>query len=382
MTDEETGQREPVMKSERILNKNKNWVAAALCVVLMLLCAGSAMAYPVIDSSRAVSLTVSAKNDQTAISGLRFTLFKAANMVSASDTDVQFTLTEAFETYADEIDVNLDPQNMDSSAWAEGALTLAPYVLKDAAAGTKSFESTSAVTDESGSAAFTGIGQGLYLMTSSYEGSAYDSVTVTPIFLTLPQLSEDMTAWNYDVSATAKVTAATQAAQKTSVSVRKVWSGDDTTGTTSRRQDSVTVNLLDGTGAVADTQTLSASNGWTFTWTGLAAGDWSVTEASIPDGYSVSQTSETTTDGKAVTITNTTPPTGVQGISREKTSTTEKSTEKIKGSSRSEAGVASESRLPQTGQLWWPIWILAGLAAALVIIGLILRLSGKRDLRD
>ena len=64
---------------------------------------------------------------------------------------------------------------------------------------------------------------------------------------------------------------------------------------------------------------------------------------------------------------------------------------KVKGSNREKeetgrggdtSAVESAARLPQTGQLWWPVWLLAGIAAVLVILGLILRISGKKDLKE
>lgn len=377
------------MKKVGIWNRSKLLVAAAACMMLVLLCAGIASAYPALDSTQPVSLTVSASADGAAISSLRFTLYKAADMAVGADGAAEFTLTDAFAAYGDEIEMNLDPEGMDSSEWAAGAATVAPYVLRDSKNGSKSFESLSAATDADGKAAFSGVGQGLYLMTGIYEGSDFETVTVTPVFLTLPQLSEDGSSWIYSASASAKTTAKTPdtEAKTVSVSVRKVWSGDDTAGTSSRRPESITVDLLDSTGAVVDTQTLSATNAWSFTWTGLSEGTWSVAEKDVPSNYSVSQEETVTEDGKTVTITNTTPPAGVQGESREKTSTSDKSKDKdkkVKGSSRSgdTANVASASRLPQTGQLWWPVWLLSGIAAVLVILGLILRLSGRRDMKD
>ncbi len=377
------------MKKVGIWNRSKLLVAAAACMMLVLLCAGIASAYPALDSTQPVSLTVSASADGAAISSLRFTLYKAADMAVGADGAAEFTLTDAFAAYGDEIEMNLDPEGMDSSEWAAGAATVAPYVLRDSKNGSKSFESLSAATDADGKAAFSGVGQGLYLMTGIYEGSDFETVTVTPVFLTLPQLSEDGSSWIYSASASAKTTAKTPdtEAKTVSVSVRKVWSGDDTAGTSSRRPESITVDLLDSTGAVVDTQTLSATNAWSFTWTGLSEGTWSVAEKDVPSNYSVSQEETATEDGKTVTITNTTPPAGVQGESREKTSTSDKSKDKdkkVKGSSRSgdTANVASASRLPQTGQLWWPVWLLSGIAAVLVILGLILRLSGRRDMKD
>ena len=133
--------------------------------------------------------------------------------------------------------------------------------------------------------------------------------------------------------------------------------------------------------------TLSAEIGWKYTWTGLDEGKWLVNETVVPTGYAVSYEETTTDEGKTITIKNTKNGGGVLGESREKapTDTSEKKKNKgVKGSSRQgdTGSVAGAERLPQTGQLWWPVWLLSGLAAVLVLIGLILRMSGKKDLKD
>ena len=56
----------------------------------------------------------------------------------------------------------------------------------------------------------------------------------------------------------------------------------------------------------------------------------------------------------------------------------------MKGSYRQgdTGSVQSAGRLPQTGQLWWPVWVLSAVAAAMVLLGLVLRVSGSKDLKD
>lgn len=40
----------------------------------------------------------------------------------------------------------------------------------------------------------------------------------------------------------------------------------------------------------------------------------------------------------------------------------------------------SSAKLPQTGQLWWPVWVLGGLGAALVLVGLVVKSrSGQKS---
>ena len=169
--------------------------------------------------------------------------------------------------------------------------------------------------------------------------------------------------------------------------MQKIWANDDTAQ--SGRPASISVQLLDANGnAVGDPVTLSAEIGWKYTWTGLDEGKWSVKESVVPTGYAVSYEETTTEEGKTITVKNTKNGGGVLGESREKETPDEteakKTKKNVRGTSR-EGDTASEqgsTRLPQTGQLWWPVWLLAGLAAVLVIIGLILRMSGKKDLKD
>ena len=88
------------------------------------------------------------------------------------------------------------------------------------------------------------------------------------------------------------------------LSVRKVWSD----GNANHKSDSVTVNLLKD-GRVEKSQVLNAENGWAYTFDRLLEGHtWTVEEASVPAGYTVSYS----TVGTMTTITNTrkeTPPT-------------------------------------------------------------------------
>ena len=69
---------------------------------LAALLSAPAMAYPLIDASQAASLTVHAETAEgKAIKDLTFTLYKAADLTSATNTDVQFDVTEAFAKFAE-----------------------------------------------------------------------------------------------------------------------------------------------------------------------------------------------------------------------------------------------------------------------------------------
>ena len=375
------------MKRNTIRNIRRNWTAAVIAMMLAIVCAGSVGAFPTkgIDPDASVTLTVNAidLNTKKAIKGLRLTVYRAADMKVGSTGHVDFTLIQPFAEYDGKVEGNLDPNDFDSSDWAAGAKNLEPYVVSDAkqykdseGKEGKNFEFYTGVTGDDGKVSFSELPQGLYLLTGSYEGSEYSSVEITPSFLTLPQWLEDEAEWTYEAQASAKPKATTDT-ETTNVSVRKIWAGDDTASTSSRRPASIEVALLDQNGTTLDTQTLGEQNQWSYTWSDLPAGKYSVKEVTVPAGYSVSYDEQ----GTAFTIKNTTPAGGVLGASREKTDTTNNNKKKVKGTSR-QGDVAGDSRLPQTGQLWWPVWLLSGLAVVLVIIGLFLRMSGKKDLKE
>lgn len=93
-----------------------------------------------------------------------------------------------------------------------------------------------------------------------------------------------------------------EAYNESQLSVRKVWSD----GNANHANDSITVNLLKD-GKVESSQELNAANGWAYTFDRLLEGHtWTVEEAEVPTGYTVSYN----TVGTLTTITNTkkTPP--------------------------------------------------------------------------
>ena len=93
-----------------------------------------------------------------------------------------------------------------------------------------------------------------------------------------------------------------EAYNESQLSVHKVWSD----GNANHANDSITVNLLKD-GKVESSQELNAANGWAYTFDRLLEGHtWTVEEAEVPAGYTVSYN----TVGTLTTITNTkkTPP--------------------------------------------------------------------------
>ena len=180
-------------------------------------------------------------------------------------------------------------------------------------------------TDTNGTASCTDLPLGLYFIrqTNTVEGFA----PCMPFLVTVPM--ENKGDYVYSVNASPK----TEVEKLTSITIRKVWNTDAST----KAADSVTVQLLRND-RVVETATLSESNNWQATYTNMPWSDaYRIKEVNVPKGFTATYKQE----GCVFTVTNT-------------------------------------SYLIQTGQLTWPIPVLALAGVLLIAAGSVL-LRKKRD---
>lgn len=181
------------------------------------------------------------------------------------------------------------------------------------------------VTDAYGKASFTDLPLGLYFVkqTNSVEGYA----PCTSFLVTVP--NENNNGYVYDVNASPK----TDVARLTTIIIKKVWNTDAST----QAVDSVTVQLLRN-GVVVETATLSDQNNWQVIYSDMPESDaYSIKEVSVPKGFTATYSKS----GYTFTVTNT-------------------------------------ASLIQTGQLVWPIPVLAMMGLCLITVGTIV-LRKKRN---
>ena len=179
-------------------------------------------------------------------------------------------------------------------------------------------------TDANGMASCADLPLGLYFVrqTNAVEGFA----PCTPFLVTVPIESTD--GYVYAVNATPK----TEVAKLTSITIQKVWNTD----ASSKAADSVTVQLLRN-GKVVETAVLNESNNWQVTYPNMPESDaYSIKEVNVPKGFTATYKQK----GYVFTVTNT-------------------------------------STLIQTGQLIWPIPVLALVGVLLIATGSVL-LQKKR----
>lgn len=179
-------------------------------------------------------------------------------------------------------------------------------------------------TNAKGTAMCEELPLGLYFVkqTGEVEGFA----PCTPFLVTVP--NEKNGKYVYEVNASPK----TEVARLTSITIKKVWNTDAST----EAADSVTVQLLKN-GNVVKTAILNAQNNWQITYANMPESDaYSVKEVDVPKGF----TATVKQNGYIFTVTNT-------------------------------------STLIQTGQLMWPIPVLAIGGMFLIAAGIVL-LQKKR----
>ena len=184
--------------------------------------------------------------------------------------------------------------------------------------------STKIITNIDGAAMCNGLPLGLYFIkqTGAVEGFA----PCTPFLVTVP--NEKDGEYLYDVNASPK----TEVARLVSITIKKVWNTDKST----EAADSVTVQLLRN-GNVVKTAILNMQNNWQITYADMLESDtYSIKEVNIPKGFTATYKQE----DYVFTVTNT-------------------------------------STLIQTGQLMWPIPVLAGGGMILIAVGIVL-LQKKR----
>jgi hypothetical protein len=304
------------------------------------------------------------------------------------------------------------------SSWANQAATLEAYVVERSANGEPISCAASGTTDSSGKVSFSNLPSGLYLLVSDQKTQGSVIYKSSAVLLTLPY-QEVSGGWNDAPTIYAKNSIRETRESLVDLTVVKVWQD---TGYTENRPQSVTVTLYQDEEAL-ETVTLSESNSWRHTWKDLnALSDYYLVEQNVPTGYTVT----TVQDGTTFVVTNTynpspnpTPsPTPTPSTTPTPTPTTTPSTAPTPTPSTSPSPSSSPvpdvspepsvspsvspvpvttsptapttspttitttakpttspttttttTKLPQTGQLWWPVTILALLGLLLLLLG-------------
>ena len=271
------------------------------------------------------------------LSDVLFDFYKVADF---SSTGV-FNLEDQFEVLEDEIsDLKLledDPAQMTTEKWRSLSLTLESYVYSRNLE--KDFSKT---TDEEGNIVCT-VEEGLYLLIA--EGKIYGKDFYMPpvYFAAVPNMDVDGRWQNQAViDYTNKVEIKTVYEDYI---VQKIWAKDEENK--KNRPEEIEVALyMDNETVPYDTVKLNVANNWKFTWEDLPAGHkWTASEVVVPEHYKVSVVVE----GNIISITN----------------------------EYTDVPPPPPPHIPQTGQLWWPVPLLAIVGTFFFALGWARRRDGE-----
>ncbi len=264
-------------------------------------------------------------------------------------------LYDAYECYS----VNMDSEN--------SAYTLTAYVKRD------NLEPyATAVTDANGKAKLTDLERGIYLIIGENfdrEGMVY---RFESSIVSLPYIENDTEHWDLDVEV--KYEKEVYEYKEIEIKVLKVWLKNHL----GNKNPEVTIQLLRDW-KVYDTVVLNEENDWKHKWEKLDNRHfWCVVEAGVARGFFV----DIELDGDMHTVSNTggmeyptdptTPTEPTQPDTTAPTSTTPTTPTEPTQPKTTVKDDSSKDVLPQTGQLNWPIPVLACVGALLIILGIAL----------
>lgn len=352
-------------------------VAALTALLLMAIPTGKAYATEYvaradIDTSRSGSLTITHKSvEDKVVEGVTSQIY----LVATIDADGQYTITDEFKGCFSDPDFFNNGYNYDK--WKDcvnyqeksDSDLLDEYIKQNNIPFAKD-----GISDKQGKTYYTGLELGVYYVHSDkivkdeYTHSFVNFVYPVPILV-----KDDKTGVispNYSPEAEPKK-ARVKNDVETHCSIQKQWND----GGYANRPASVVFEIYCD-GELMETVTLSSSNNWYHEWQNLGAHDYTVREIGIADGYSssISVYQKPGTHDFVYTCVNSRgggdnpppppdnpppdnpppdnppPEGGVLGAIRD--------LPQVLGAVRALPQVLGARRLPQTGQLWWPLPIL------------------------
>lgn len=258
------------------------------------------------------------------------------------------------------------------------------------------------VTDANGNLKFSGLEEGLYLVYGD-NVQIGDTVYFFASFLVEISSADEGTVHR---TAYPKYISMNASGLESGHKVSKIWENDETE--IENRSAYITVKIYRDK-ELYDTVKLDESNNWEYEWACDGVYKWNVVEVDIPAGYDVIYRTDATefiivntfTDSSSITdtmpstdseFTDTTPEsTGTNSVITEtavstETDVTEPTTEGTNGttaqttknttaatstttSTTTTTTTTTTEKIPQTGQLWWPVPLLAIAGLISICIG-------------
>lgn len=207
-------------------------------------------------------------------------------------------------------------------------------------------------TDAQGNLCFSGLEDGLYLVTGDKLEKGIKTYIPSAIFFEMDHTKDNV------LNAMPKIIYLTLDNDEEKYSVRKIW--ENAGNQTPDLNVYITCELYRD-GELQQTVRLDSSNDWNYEWNDQPGHIWMVREQEIPPDYTVMYRNQDT----QFLIVNTYDGTGWNTTTVPGTTTTTHT--------GSTVTTAETPKLPQTGQLWWPVPFLSIGGLTLIAVGVRLR---------
>lgn len=337
------------------------------------------------------SLSLWCVKDDDIVSGMHWQIYRVGHRV-ADD----YVFEGAFEGYRLTLGDETKPMlEWDAETVADAGETLKIFTIVDNIPFINE-----GWTDENGSVTFEGLSKGLYLVWGDILQKGDTTYIPAAIFF---EMREEYEA---GLDAYPKIVYRTLSGSVVPYSVRKIWENSEDQAW-DRNTSIIVERYCDN--KLFDEIVLNEANNWNFEWTEKDGHEWFVHEKVIPEHYTVAYKTHLTeyyivntyqedrsevdvTTTSPVTTTATTAATGTvesrttattteTGTAESRTTATTAATGTIESrtTAKSTATTKTEEKVPQTGQLWWPVFLLGGSGLLLLGIGFWLKREGMPE---
>ena len=316
-------------------------IAAFIIVILCFFALGISSFAVSTEEKGSITLILPETEDGEAVSGAVFRIYRFAAAVEGGE-GIAFSYVSGFSSNG------MSLSDMNDSYLPVHLRAFAEYNALDSEEG---------LSDAGGKAVFGNLATGAYLVVPV--ASSQVNFKASPFIVTIPMADSSGKGFIYDITASPKAESGKEdSEEKTYISVKKEWLSDG------EIPDSITVSLLKD-GIVDARVSLNEENNWYYRWDELSSGySWSVVEAEVPDGFTVSYSPSQ----MSVVITN-------------KAENYEEHTKPDDTTPPSD--IPEETTKPDelidTGQLNWPVPVFAIAGLLLFSTGWSLLKFGKKD---
>ncbi len=357
------------------------FMAAVCAAAVMMFCMAGVMFIAAAEDETG-TLTLWCAKDDDIVSGMHWKIYRVGHR-TANDYVFEGDFAGYRATLGDKSKSMLD---WDTETVAAAGETLKLKTIADSIP----FRSDG-YTDSDGKLSFPGLEDGLYLVCGDILEK--DDVTYIPSALFFEMSGEDTSLLN----AYPKIILRKSRSGGSQYSVRKIWQNEEDQAWD--ESISITAEIYRDN-VLYDEIMLNSSNNWTYSWDDREDHDWFVYEREISEGYTAAYMNNqtqfiivntydstidipdnppgTTTTSTIITDITTTSTTADIDAGNDNAKNTTTAVTGTSGTKKPEAVTTQgDKKLPQTGQLWWPVIPLV--CGGVLLLGAGVMLTKKED---